>query len=124
MLRPFVTILATAASLLLASPAAQAADSHPAFRVAVSGNPQGQPIILIPGLASSGDVWNGTVVHYCGGVQVRFQCHVLTLAGFAGVPVIEGPLLPAAEQQLADYVAARHMAQSITSCEVNFSGSL
>ena len=41
MLRTLVTLAATAASLLLASPATQAAHTHPAVRVAVSGNPQG-----------------------------------------------------------------------------------
>jgi pimeloyl-ACP methyl ester carboxylesterase len=113
MLRTLVTLAATAASLLLASPATRAADDHPAFRVAVSGNPQGQPIILVPGLASSGDVWSGTVAHYCGGARPRFQCHVLTLAGFAGVPPVEGALLPAAERQLAGYIAAQRLAHPV-----------
>lgn len=113
MLRTLFTLAATAASLLLASPATQAADAHPAFRVAVSGNPQGQPIILIPGLASAGEVWNGTVAHYCGASRPQFQCHVLTLAGFAGVPPIDGALLPAAEQQLADYIAAHRLARPV-----------
>lgn len=113
MLRTLVTLAATAASLLLASPATRAADARPAFRVAVSGNPHGQPIILIPGLASSGEVWSGTVAHYCGASQPQFQCHELTLAGFAGVPPIEGALLPAAEQQLADYIAAHHLVHPV-----------
>jgi pimeloyl-ACP methyl ester carboxylesterase len=113
MLRKLVTLAATAASLLLASPATHAADNQPAFRVAVSGNPQGQPIILIPGLASSGEVWSGTAAHYCGASQPKFQCHTLTLAGFAGVPPIEGALLPAAEQQLADYIAEHRLAHPV-----------
>jgi pimeloyl-ACP methyl ester carboxylesterase len=79
---------------------ASAAPVHPAFKVDVTGN--GAPIILIPGLASAGEVWDGTVAHYCG----KRQCHVLTLAGFAGVPAIDGPLLPAVEQQLSNYIAA------------------
>jgi pimeloyl-ACP methyl ester carboxylesterase len=97
-------IAATAAGLALAfaASAASAADAHPAFKVDVTGT--GAPIILIPGLASSGDVWDGTVAHYCGGG--KHQCHVLTLAGFAGVPAIPGPLLPAVERQLSDYIAA------------------
>ncbi|SEN47106.1 hypothetical protein SAMN05428959_10230 [Duganella sp. CF517] len=45
------------------------------------------------------------MAHYCG--AGKYQCRVLTLAGFAGVPAIEGPLLPAAEQQLSDYIAAQ-----------------
>ncbi|MBV6319901.1 alpha/beta fold hydrolase [Duganella violaceipulchra] len=108
MQRPLIQRIATiAASLALAYAAAPAvaagtaaATAHPAFKVEVTG--KGEPVILIPGLASSGEVWNGTVAHYCG----SRQCHVVTLAGFAGVPAIEGPLLPAVEQQLSDYIAA------------------
>lgn len=98
------TIAASLALVYAAAPAV-AADStpasvHPAFKVEVTG--KGAPVILIPGLASSGEVWDGTVARYCG----NRQCHVVTLAGFAGVPAIEGPLLPAVEQQLSDYIAA------------------
>ena len=94
------TAITLAAGLLL-SAAADAAP--PAFQVKVTGT--GAPLILIPGLASSGEVWDGTVAHYCGGG--KYQCHVLTLAGFAGVPAIEGPLLPAVEQQLSDYISTQ-----------------
>jgi pimeloyl-ACP methyl ester carboxylesterase len=93
-------IAAVTAGLLLAG--AAIAVQQPAFKVDVTG--KGAPIILIPGLGSSGEVWDGTVARYCG--QGKHQCHVVTLAGFAGVPAIDGPLLPAAEQQLSDYIAA------------------
>jgi len=53
------------------------------FRVQVIGN--GAPMILIPGMSCSGDVWKSTVIHY----QDKYQCHVLTLAGFAGVPPVQ-----------------------------------
>jgi pimeloyl-ACP methyl ester carboxylesterase len=86
---------------LIFAGAASAADTHPAFKVDVTGT--GEPILLIPGLASSGDVWDGTVARYCGGG--KHQCHVLTLAGFAGQPAIAEPLMPAVEQQLSDYIA-------------------
>lgn len=91
------TIAAIAATLALGQ--AAAAD-HPAFKVDVTGT--GAPIILIPGLASPGSVWDGTVAHYCG--SGKHQCHVLTLAGFAGQPAIKEPLLPAVEQQLSAYI--------------------
>jgi pimeloyl-ACP methyl ester carboxylesterase len=97
-----VALIAT--SLLLAHGAA-AATAHPAFKVEVTG--KGSPLILIPGLASAGEVWDGTVAHYC--ASGKYQCHVLTLAGFAGVPAIAEPLLPAAEQQLSDYIAANKL---------------
>lgn len=93
------TIAAVAATMILGQ--AAAAD-HPAFKVDVTGT--GAPIILIPGLGSPGSVWDGTVAHYCR--NGKHQCHVLTLAGFAGQPAIKEPLLPAVEQQLSAYITA------------------
>ena len=84
------------------------APAHPAFRVDVAG--QGTPVILIPGLASSGEVWQGTVARLCGAAaRPQRQCHVLTLAGFAGVPKIEGDLLAQAETQLAGYIRDKQL---------------
>ncbi|OYO26275.1 alpha/beta fold hydrolase [Janthinobacterium sp. PC23-8] len=93
----FFTTLAIAGTVQ-ATPAA----SHPAFRVDVTG--KGAPVILIPGLASSGEVWQATVARLCGPAQRR-QCHVLSLAGFAGVAPIAGDLLAQAENQLAAYIS-------------------
>lgn len=78
----------------------QSPTPSPAFAVEVTG--EGPPMILIPGLASSGEVWDATVEHYRG----RHRLHVLTLAGFAGQPPIEPPLLAAARDQLVAYVEA------------------
>ncbi|MYM25942.1 alpha/beta fold hydrolase [Duganella sp. FT135W] len=100
-------IIATIAATLALGHAAAA--EHPAFKVDVTG--KGAPIILIPGLGSAGDVWDGTVAHYCAGG--KYQCHVLTLAGFAGQPAIAEPLLPAVEQQLSDYIAANKFANPV-----------
>ena len=73
MKRSTFTRLSTAITFtagLLLSATASAAPS--AFQVKVTGT--GAPLILIPGLASSGEVWDGTVAHYCGGG--KYQCHV------------------------------------------------
>lgn len=102
MLRLAAALTATAA--LLMSGAANAAD---AFQVQVTG--KGAPIVLIPGLASSGAVWDGTVKRYCG----DHQCHVLTLAGFAGVPAIDAPLLATTEQQLSAYIATNKLGKPV-----------
>ena len=69
---------ALSASLFLATAPATAGE-YP-FAVKVTGT--GQPMILIPGLACSGEVWDSTVAHF----KDRCECHVLTLAGFAGQP--------------------------------------
>ena len=57
-------------------------------------------MILIPGLSSSGETWDTTVARY----QDRFQCHVLTLAGFAGVPRIPAPMLEHVREGIAAYI--------------------
>jgi len=69
-----------------------------AFQVKVSGH--GQPMILIPGLSSSGETWDTTVAHY----KDHFECHVLTVAGFAGVPRVPAPMLDRVRDGLADYI--------------------
>ena len=99
----FITTLAIAGAVH-AAPAA----THPAFQVEVTG--KGAPVILIPGLASSGEVWQGTVAQLCGPGQPR-QCHVLSLAGFAGVAPVAGELLAQAESQLAGYIRDNQLGQ-------------
>jgi len=68
------------------------------FQVKVTGH--GRPMILIPGLSSSGETWDTTVARY----QDRFQCHVFTLAGFAGVPRTPAPMMEHAREALAGYI--------------------
>ncbi len=77
------------------------------FRVQVTG--QGRPMILIPGLMSSGDTWTSTVARY----QGRFRCHVLTLAGFAGVPPITQPLLATVRTELVAYIRAQRLGRPV-----------
>jgi pimeloyl-ACP methyl ester carboxylesterase len=74
---------------------------NPAFAVTVTG--KGAPMILIPGLTCSGEVWDSTVAHY----KDRYQCHVLTLAGFAGQPPIKPPMLETVRKELAAYIRAK-----------------
>jgi N-formylmaleamate deformylase len=73
------------------TPNAPARPSH----VSVVG--EGPPILLIPGLSSPADVWADVAEHY----QAHYQCHVLSLAGFGGVPAFDGPPLPAVRDALA-----------------------
>ena len=74
-----------------------------AFSVKVSGT--GRPVIFIPGLASPGSVWDGTVAHLGGNVQA----HVLTLAGFAGQPPIAAPFMQQVHDQVLLYIEANHL---------------
>jgi N-formylmaleamate deformylase len=93
----FRRMILTLASAIVASPCL-AADSKPPFKVEVTGS--GPPIILIPGLTSAGAVWEPVVAHLKG----RYECHVLTLAGFAGQPPIEGPFLDTMRDGIAAYI--------------------
>ncbi len=96
-------LLPLAAVLLLTAAPLPAAD-YP-FQVKVVG--QGKPVILIPGLACSGEVWASTVDHF----KDRCECHVLTLAGFAGVPPVEGdkPFLDAVTEGVAAYARDKNL---------------
>ena len=76
-----------------------------ALHVEVKGH--GEPVLLIPGYASSGAVWDGLVARY----QGRYELHVLTLPGFAGVPRTDGPPLTAARDAIAAYVREKGLRQ-------------
>ncbi len=77
------------------------------FTVQVAGT--GRPVILIPGLACDGHVWDATVAHLGGKVQT----HVLTLAGFGGATPIAAPLLPTVRDELVQYIKANHLDRPI-----------
>jgi pimeloyl-ACP methyl ester carboxylesterase len=74
-----------------------------AFTVRVVG--EGPPILLIPGLSCDGVVWDATIEH----LKPRYQCHVFSLAGFAGNPPVEGELLPQVHDQMIRYVKAKEL---------------
>ncbi len=75
------------------------AKQYTAFNAKVSG--KGQPIILIPGATCSGDEWNETVARY----SSKYQCHVLTLAGYAGAaPLTKAPYLSEIKHQIEEYI--------------------
>jgi pimeloyl-ACP methyl ester carboxylesterase len=74
--------------------------SQTSFDVQVTGS--GPAIILIPGLASDGDVWKETAEQ----LSQNYECHVLTLPGFAGQPSMdlsEG-FLPQVKTQITEYI--------------------
>jgi len=74
-----------------------------AFKVEVYGS--GQPIILIPGYACNGDVWHSLVDN----LKQNYQLHVLTIAGFAGAPAIDTPVLKTVKNNLSQYVKDNHL---------------
>jgi len=100
------TILIAFALGSLALPAAETRDKA-SFAVQVTGH--GPPMILIPGLSSSGAVWDDTVVHF----KDHYECHVLTLAGFAGQPGIKAPFLETVRNDLAAYIRDHKMSRPV-----------
>jgi pimeloyl-ACP methyl ester carboxylesterase len=78
-----------------------------AFQVKVSGH--GQPMILIPGLSSSGETYDSTVARY----KDRYECHVLTLAGFAGVPRVPAPFLDKVRDSVAVYIRDKKLTKPV-----------
>jgi len=84
--------------------APQTTDRTRAFTVRVTGTGN-RPMILIPGLLSSGDVWDSVVEHF----SSRYRLHVLTIAGLAGVPAVDGPLLPCVRDELIAYMREENL---------------
>jgi pimeloyl-ACP methyl ester carboxylesterase len=80
---------------------ASAADGPTRFTVTVQG--QGPDVILIPGLATPGAVWDATVTQ----LAPTHRVHVIRIGGFggaaAGVNAEEGDILPALVSEVAQY---------------------
>lgn len=103
----FVRQFVLAVLLSLSAFAFAAPTPATSFTVDVSG--KGKPIIFIPGLASSGEVWKDTVAQFSN----RYECHVVTLAGFAGVAPVTTPLLSTTQKELVEYIDAKKLDRPI-----------
>ena len=69
----------------------------------------GRPMILIPGLASGGWVWQETVREFAGSHAV----YVVTLPGFDGRPAVEGNPFDAAKAALKELIVSRKLASPV-----------
>lgn len=81
-----VPLAIIALTILLATGVFSGKHAHaaePAARMSVTVIGKGPDVILIPGLASSGAVWDATAKQLSG----RYRVHVVQVAGFAGAPV-------------------------------------
>lgn len=69
------------------------------MRIEVVG--EGRPLLMIPGLNSSAEVWRDT----CQALQPQVQCHILQLPGFAGLPPVQqDPWLEAMRDRVLAYL--------------------
>lgn len=78
------------------------------LHVRVDGAPGGRDIILIPGLSSSPEVWDGTVEHLGGGWRI----HRIHIQGFAGAPTegnATGPVAAPVAEEIARYITENHL---------------
>ncbi|MBZ9609996.1 alpha/beta fold hydrolase [Rheinheimera maricola] len=91
----FAISLTIVSGMLAANFSAKAAES---FSVEVIGS--GKPVLMIPGLMSDARVWRPTAEALSG----KYQLHLISIAGFAGKPAIDGDLLPRVQQQLLQYI--------------------
>lgn len=83
--------------LLIFSALSTTAQGKP-FEVKVTG--EGDPILLFPGFACTGEVWDTTVAE----LSKEYECHVFTFAGFGDVAAIEKPWLPKIKDGVEAYV--------------------
>lgn len=98
----FAISLTIVGGMLAANFSSKAAES---FSVEVIG--KGKPVIMIPGLMSDASVWRPTAEALSG----QYQLHLISIAGFAGKPAIDGELLPTVTQELLQYINQHHLKQ-------------
>lgn len=80
--------------------------AQPAFKVTVVG--KGDPILLFPGFACTGEVWKDVTTE----LAKHHECHVFTFAGFGGVPAIGKPWLPIIKDAVVQYVHDHKLQQA------------
>jgi len=86
---------------------AHAAFASDRIRVAVDGDTDGRDIILIPGLSSSPEIWQGTVDHLIAQDGVGWRVHRIHVQGFAGAPAkanATGPVAAPVAEEIARYI--------------------
>jgi len=79
-----------------------------AQRISVQTQGSGTDIILIPGLASSREVW----ADLASDLRMSHRIHLVELAGFADTPAIpspEGKVVAPAVDAIAEYIRTRHI---------------
>lgn len=81
-------------------------------RIDGTAGPGVRDIILIPGLSSSPEVWQGTVDHLGAGWRV----HRVHIQGFAGAPVkgnAEGPVAAPVAEEIARYITEQGLEKPV-----------
>lgn len=80
---------------------------------------KGDPILIIPGFTVPGDAWLPIVKE----LEQKYQCHVLTLAGFGGKQPISFPWLPQVNKAIEQYIKDKKL-KNITVIGHSLGGTL
>jgi len=111
--RTLLAAIGTAFTLISApasatQPASQASATLSKDRISVTVEGAGPDVILIPGLASSREVWQDLAAR----LKHSYRLHLVQVAGFAGAPAVSNPqgnvAAPTAEA-IADYIRTQHL---------------
>ena len=112
MTRILLCFLLILSAPVLSGPAvASAQTSPPPFssdRIVVTTQGAGPDIILIPGLASTSEVWRRTAER----LDDRYRVHLVSIRGFGDVPAGangQGPVLGPAANEIRRYIAVQHL---------------
>ena len=82
--------------------------SYSPFNIVKTGT--GRPMILIPGLFCSGEVWEETTEHF----KNSFTCYTVTLPGFAGQPaMLSDSMLKTFAMGLDNFIQENHLQKPI-----------
>lgn len=82
------------------------------LRLERAGDVSGRDVVFIPGLASPGEVWDGTIA----ALGERVYAHVVTLAGFGDVPAVprgEAGVVGSAVADLTAWLAAEGLEDAV-----------
>ncbi|TFF52878.1 alpha/beta hydrolase [Pseudomonas putida] len=109
-MRVLTLLAAIGASLSLSSTLAAPSQAVPApgERISVQVEGAGPDVILIPGLASSREVWAGLATT----LRQQYRLHLVQVAGFAGspaVPSVDGRVAAPVAEAVADYIRSQHL---------------
>jgi len=103
----FLVWTLVAASVTSVPVSGRFAEYRQVFDVKVAGS--GPPVLLVPGLATTGAVWDSTVAR----LQDRYETHVLTLAGFGGPEPLGEPFLPRVAGAIVEYAGERRLRRPV-----------
>lgn len=68
--------------------------------IQITRSGKGTPVLLLPGFASPGRVWDSTIIHLKG----NYEFHVVDYAGFNGIPPIGFPWYDSIRMALFNYI--------------------